>query len=149
MLEFRLVPFSEVETNEAFGAYVEEYIEECGNENIGQPVVQIERYRELEAQGSLRCIGVFDGTTLAGLSVLYVTQSQHYPFPLVGIDSIYLRKPWRRGRTGLDLLGAMKAVAKREGAPGLPVMAPVGSQLERLCTLLGLAKTHSAFWCPA
>lgn len=148
MLEFRLVPFSEAAANTSFDAYVSEYIEECGNENIGQPVVQTARYLELDAQGVLRCIGVFDGEVLAGLSILVVSHSQHYPFPLIGVDSIYLRKPWRRGRTGLDLLGAMKAVAKREGAPGLPVMAPVGSQLERLCSLLGLTKTHSAFWCP-
>lgn len=149
MVELRLVPFSEAASNPSFYDYVAEYVEECGDENIGQPAVQIERYKELDEQGCLRCIGVFDGEVLAGLSILLVTKSQHYSFPLVGIDSIYLRKPWRHGRTGLDLLGAMKAVAKREGAPGLPVMAPVGSKLERLCRSMGLSQTHSAFWCPA
>lgn len=147
-LDFRLIPFSEALSNDEFDAYVDEYAAECGNETIGKPTAMIDRYQALDKEGVLRCIGVFDGEILAGLSVLVVSESQHYSFPLIGIDSFYLRKPWRRGRNGLDLLGAMKAVAVREGAPGLPIMAPVGSQLERLCILLGFTQTHAAFWCP-
>lgn len=148
MLEFRLVPFSEVAQNPSFNDYVTEYAEECGNDLIAKPSIDIDRYLDMDRSGQLRCIGVFDGSVLAGLSVLVVTQSQHYDFPLVGVDSFYLRKAWRKGRHGLDLLGAMKAVAVKEGAPGLPIMAPVESKLERLCRLLDLPQTHCAFWCP-
>lgn len=149
MVEFRLIPFSEAASNPSFDDYVAEYAEECEDENIATPMISLERYTELDKAGHLRCIGVFDGDVLAGLTVLHIAQSQHYDFPLVGVDSFYLRKPWRKGRIGLDLLGAMKAVAIKEGAPGLPIMAPVGSKLERLCHLLGLPQTHSAFWCKA
>lgn len=148
MLDIRLTTFRELQKHKDFLALCDEYIEECSDAAIGAPCVQKARYQELELQGVLRCIGVFDGDSLAGLSVLTVNQSQHYSFPLIGIDSIYLRKPWRRGRTGLDLLGSIKAVAKKEGAIGVPIMAPKRSKLEKLCERLGLAQTHSAFWCP-
>ena len=82
-----------------------------------------------------------------GAAALLVTQSQHYPFPLVGVDAFYLRKAWRRGRTGLDLLGCAKAVAAKEGAPGFTFMAPPGSAFDKLCDRLGMTHTHNCYWC--
>ena len=56
-------------------------------------------------------------------------------------------KAWRRGRTGLDLLGCAKAVAAKEGAPGFTFMAPPGSAFDKLCDRLGMTHTHNCYWC--
>lgn len=131
-----------------FDDWMREYIEETANPVIGKAEAQVERYLGLDREGKLRCIAVFDDMELAGMAVLYVTESGHYPFPMIGIDAIYLRKAWRKGRLGLDLWGAVKALVKREGAPGFPVMAPPGSNLDRLCKAFKLVPTHNTYWCP-
>lgn len=141
--------FLEAYANPGWTPWLNEYIEECGNENIAQAQAQVERYKKLAQAGTLKCIGVFDGELMVGLAMMTVNPTQHYDFPLIGVDAIYLRKPWRQGVTGLRLLRAMKALTIREGAPGFSVMAPPDSKLDHLCERLGFYQTHKAYWCQA
>ena len=147
MLTFQTMTFSELYATKGFQEWVDEYIEETAHPDIGAAQAQIDRYEELEAKGQLRCIAITDDGLLVGGAVLLVTQSQHYPFPLVAVESFYLRKDWRRGSTGLHLLGGVKAVAAHEGAPGFTFMAPPGGPLDRLCHLRGMRHTHNTYWC--
>lgn len=132
-----------------FQTWVDEYIEECKNVHVAVPGFFEEKYRASEAEGVLRTIVVTDGEHLAGASWILVTKAAHYSFPMVAVDAFYLRKAWRKGRTGLDFLKAAKDVAKNEGAPGLVFMAPPDSTLDRLCARLGMVNTHKAYWCAA
>ena len=140
-------PFSEIAELDSFADWCREYIEETANPVIPDASPQIANWKACEAEGKLRCIAVMDEGVLAGMIVLLVSRSNHYPFPVIGMDSFYLRKPWRKGRLGLDLFGAAKAVVKREGAPGFCLMAPPGSVLEKLCERWGFTNTHKAYWC--
>lgn len=148
-VSIEVAPLSCLTTHPEFQYWVNEYIEECRNDSVGSPLFSAERYEAAEKAGTLRVIIVTDGHHLAGAAVLGVTTAAHYEFPLVAADSLYLRKPWRKGRTGLDLLGAAKAAAVREGAPGLVFMAPPDSMLDRLCARLGMVNTHKVWWCKA
>ncbi len=132
-----------------FRAWVDEYIEECRNDNVAVPGFFEEKYRAAEAAGTLRTIVATDGERLAGAAWLQVTKAAHYNFPLVAVDGFYLRKAWRKGRIGLDFLKAAKEAAKAEGAPGLVFMAPPDSTLDKLCVRLGMTNTHKAYWCAA
>ena len=147
-VKFQLVSFERLSSCPGYDDLVREYIEETASAVVPYPGEQRSRYLGLDKENRLRCIAVMtDGGLLAGLAILLVTQSQHYPFPMIGIDSLYLRKPWRKGRTGLDLLGGIKAVVAKEGAPGFPIMAPPGSPLDRICRARRYSKTHNCYWC--
>lgn len=140
-------PFEELYRHPDFQLWVDQYIEECRNDKIAVPSINLEKYREADAQGALRIVIARDGSHLAGAAVLQVTKAAHYDFPLVSVDSFYLRKPWRKGFNGVNFLQAAKAVAAHEGSKGLVFMAPPGSTLDRLCSVLGMVNTHKAYWC--
>ena len=147
MIEYQELSFGELYDLDGWTDWVTEYINETANPVIGAAEAQVSRYAALDKDGQLRCVAVLDDGRLVGAAALLVTQSQHYPFPLVGVDAFYLRKAWRRGRTGLDLLGCAKAVAAKEGAPGFTFMAPPGSAFDKLCDRLGMTHTHNCYWC--
>lgn len=142
-----LTKYETIRTMKGFGDFVREYIEETASAETGTAELQDDRYVELSQKGELRCIAVVDDGVLAGAAVLLVTKSQHYPFPIIATESLYLRKPWRKGRLGLDLLGAMKALAVREGSPGLTFMAPPGGKLDRICRVLKMPLIRNLYWC--
>ena len=148
MLTFDTCSFRDLSFTTGFGALVCEYAAETANPSIGEAFPQMEKYYELDREGKIRVIRVRDDGQLVGAAVLLLTVSQHYPFPMVGVDSLYLRQNWRKGSTGLKLLAMIKAEAKSLGAPGLPLMAPPDSPLDKLCRLKKLVHTHNCYWCP-
>lgn len=141
-------PFSEVAALDSFKDWCDEYRDETRSPVIPDAGPQLDHFKACEAENRLRCVVMMDDGVLAGAIFLLVNPSNHYPFPIVAMDSFYLRKPWRKGRAGLDLYEAAKAVARREGAPGLVLMAPPDSTLDRLCKLWKLTNTHKAYWQP-
>lgn len=141
-----LVSYATLITMKGWDEFVSEYIEETADPELPSPGAQDERYLELDANGDIRVIAVVDDEELVGVAILLIAKSQHYPFPIVSTDSIYLRKPWRHGRTGIDLIGAMKALAKRIGSPGLTFMAPPDGKLDRLCKALGAKHIRNCWW---
>ena len=140
--------FERLRRHKDWDALVREYIAETALDSMGAPSVQDEQYREADRAGELRCLVVLDGDRLAGLLVLTVSKHRHYTRPLMAVDSIYLRRPWRKGRIGLDLIGAARALAAREGAQGLVLTAIPGSPLDRLAPKIGMVLTHHAYWFP-
>jgi hypothetical protein len=147
MIEIRHTTFEELFHAEGFRELVDEYSSETANKAIGDPQVQFDRYRKLEYTGSLYCIAAFDEKKVVGAVGLLVAESQHYPFPIVAVESFYLRKAWRKGRTGLRLLKEIKQTAWTLGAPGCSFMAPPETPLDKLCQCLDMTHTHNAYWC--
>lgn len=147
MADIKRLSFRDLHAHPDWDAWEDEYIAETASEAVPQPGAQCSRYETLDDQGALVCLGVVDGERLAGVAMLLVHRSSHYPFPIVATDAIYLRKPWRKGALGLELLRAMKGAAIAEGAFGLTFQAPPGSQLDKLCGALGMTHTHNIYWC--
>lgn len=147
MIEIKHLSFEELFHACGFEELVNEYCTETANKAIGTPQMQVERYSLLDQAGTLHCIAAFDKNQVVGLAGLIVTDSQHYAFPIVGVDSFYLRKEWRKGATGLKLLREVKRTAFGLGSPGCTFMAPPDSELDKLCFLLGMTNTHKAYWC--
>lgn len=146
-IEIKKVTFSELYGHPEWSALEREYIEETANKDVPSPGAQAARYFELEARGALVCLAVLDGGRLAGLAVLAVLSSQHYPFPIVSTDAVFIRRKWRKGALGLRLLRAMGKTAAELGSPGLTFQAPPGSTLDRLCSAMGMTHTHNLYWC--
>ncbi len=148
-ITIELKPLDALVKHPEFQVWVDEYIEECKNDNVAAPGFFEEKYRAAEDAGTLRTIAVMDGEHLAGAAELQVTKAAHYDFPLVAVDAFYLRKAWRKGRTGIAFLKAAKDAAAAEGSRGLVFMAPPESTLDKLCAKLGMVNTHKAYWCAA
>lgn len=147
MFEIRELTYRELEASQGFAEVVEEYLQETSNPAIGGATVQPERYEELDALGTLKCIGAFADGLLVGLVGILFSRSQHYAFPIASIESFYLCKDYRKGTNGLRLIRAAKELVKKEGAPGLVFMAPPGTSYEQVCKKLGMVPTHIAYWC--
>lgn len=147
MFEIRELTYRELEQCPGFLDVATEYQQETQNMAIGNPSVQFERYRELDKLGKLKCLGAFEDGVLVALVGVTLARSQHYAFPIATMESFYLRKAHRKGANGLRLINAVKALVRREGAPGLVFMAPPGSTYDVLCEKLGMAHTHNAWWC--
>lgn len=125
---------------------VREYIEETANPAIGAAEPQFDRYRELYAAGRLKLIAASDEGEICGVAALLAVPTQHYPFPIVSTEAVFLRKPWRKGYCGLHLLRLMKVAAEDMGSPGLTFQAPPGSQMDKVCERLGMTHTHNIWW---
>ena len=147
MITYQVVSFEDFYATDGWDEWAEEYIQETANPMIGVAEAQVDRYRELDAKGQLRCLVLTENKKLVGAAALLVTQSQHYPFPLIATDIFFLRKAWRKGATGLHMLGSVKALAAHEGAPGFTFMAPPSGPLDRICKLKGMTHTHNCYWC--
>lgn len=146
-MEVRSCSFREAEASSGFCELVAEYARETSSTEIAEPKVQFERYHQLDEAGVLRFLGVFDREKLVGCAILTINETQHYDFPLVAVESIYLRKDYRRGRAGLKLMRLIKDTVVLVGAPGCTFMAPPSSALDSLCSLLGMVHTHNCYWC--
>lgn len=149
MFETREISYRVESESPGFQETVAEYLAETQNPGIGSPEIQFDRYKELNAAGSLKCVGAFEAEELVGLAHVTFARSQHYPFPIASIESFYLRKAFRKGTNGLKFLNAVKKMVKASGAPGLVFMAPPGSGYDKLCEKLGMLHTHNAWWCKA
>lgn len=147
MFETREISYIVESESPGFQETVAEYQAETQNPGIGIPEIQFDRYKELNATGSIKCVGAFEGGELVGLAHVTFARSQHYPFPIASIESFYLRKSFRKGMNGLKFLRAVKKMVKASGAPGLVFMAPPGSDYDKLCERLGMLHTHNAWWC--
>lgn len=138
---------AEVTAMPGLQSLIEEYAEETGNPAIGKPEVQMSRYFDLYEKGLLRVITATEDGGLVGLVALVVSPSQHYGFPVVSVESIFLKKAYRKGSLGLKLLDTARSAAKDAGAPGMAIMAPPESPLDKLCRRLGFVNTHKTYWC--
>ena len=87
MITYQELSFGELYDLDGWADWVTEYINETANPAIGAAEAQVSRYAALDKDGQLRCVAVLDDGRLVGAAALLVTQSQHYPFPLVGVDA--------------------------------------------------------------
>lgn len=144
--EFRVATLEEVLSLPGYEVWEKEYAEECGDPALGQPHVQFDLLRDLDAEGSLKCVVVLDDGRLVGCAALRFSRSSHYSAPLASSEAMYLRKPWRRGANGLRLLRMLGKVAAEGGASGVVFSPPAGSSFSKLLARLGMKHTHDVFW---
>ncbi|NYT44593.1 GNAT family N-acetyltransferase [Alcaligenaceae bacterium] len=127
---FRTCTVADMEGAPNLAELFAEYAQESALEDLGEPIVQVETYRQMEAAGVLHMIGAFQGPHLVGFLVLIVSVVPHFGRLIASTESLFISKPARRGGAGMRLLQLAEEVATECGAVGLFVSAPVGSRLE-------------------
>jgi GNAT superfamily N-acetyltransferase len=129
---FRTCTVADMESAPRLAELFAEYAQESALQDLGEPVVQIETYRQMEAAGVLHMIGAFQGPHLVGFLVLIVSVVPHFGRLIASTESLFVSKSARRGGAGMQLLQLAESVSAELGAVGLFVSAPVGSQLEKV-----------------
>ncbi|RMD00052.1 hypothetical protein EAY64_05500 [Aquitalea palustris] len=114
------------------------YDEIALNKSVMVFAPDLERYQALEEQGLLVCLGAYDGDALIGYSVNIVTNHLHYRDLLCGHnDMIFLAKPYRNGKVGLQLIDATRAACKERGVQFMTWHAKENTALAALLPRLG------------
>jgi GNAT superfamily N-acetyltransferase len=135
------VTFAEIEADPDFAPLVVEYGAERG---LPPPRIRADLYRALDDSGQLHIFAARHDGRLIGFAFLTVSVNTHGLW-LAIMDSIYVAKAHRFGRSGLRLLDAVKEKAIGLGVPRLTVTAPCDSSLARLLPRLGFVKTNELF----
>jgi len=74
-------------------------------------------YKRMEELGCLIVVGVFAEGALVGYAVAYMTVDMHYGGEILAVsDALYVSPDHRYGMTGIRLMRAIEAEAKRKGA---------------------------------
>lgn len=142
------VSWLEMRASIGFAQTVDEYMEEFVNDAPGTPAPNLSAYEVAEDAGELVCLGSYANGELVGGCLLSVRYSPHYSKPIVTVDALFLRKKFRQGTRGYQLLCKAQAEAKALGAPGLCISATPGSSLDRLCEITGWVEARKVYFKP-
>lgn len=127
-------------------ALVEEYHAECAGEAFTGFAPNWDVYRELEDIGRLAVITAVTGSHLVGFAVVvFAGPSPHFAgAEIATLESLFVGAGSRATGAGLKLWREAKARAEAMGATHIAMSAGVGTQAERLYSLLG-HRTGSTF----
>lgn len=133
MIEIREVGSDEFFDSPGFKEIFEDYTQECGNPVIGKTEPNREIYRGLYVKGMLRCgCAEIEGKAVGGVYVTIYEVPHYKGSRVASIESIFLKKEFRKGTTGLNLIRWAKKIAKECGCSMLFINAPKGSTLEKI-----------------
>lgn len=129
------VSFEKVLAAPNAAALLEEYAAECALPELGPIAPQPELYRKMEDTGAFQCFAVYDEGMLAGFATALSYVVPHYGRRIATVESLFLAKAHRLGRTGNSLMLALENWAAARGCAAILYSAPAGSQLEKLLRL--------------
>jgi GNAT superfamily N-acetyltransferase len=114
--DIRLIPLADIERDAP--ALIQAHWEEVAlSKDIMVLDPDWDRYRHLERQRALLCLGAFDGDTLVGYSIGAVMPHLHYRnLIFYQNDVFFLAKEHRRNKLGERLIEESEAHAQSRGA---------------------------------
>lgn len=143
-LEIRPISFREVAAREDL---LEAHYDELATDK--QRMVldpDLARYQQLEDQGVLLGLGLYDREAMVGYSVGIITTSMHYrALTFYQNDVVFLEKAYRNLGAGKQLIDATEAAAKARAAGMVLWHAKPGTPLFFLMTALGYATQDVIF----
>lgn len=139
--------FDELASAAGFHALCADYAAESGRmPEFGEPKVDAEAYRAMEAAGAAHCLGVWCGDELAGFGVVTLSTLPHYSKRIGCLISFYVAPVARNGSAGTRLREAAERIAIKHGAVGLMISAPTDSRLDVILPRSGYRATNSLFF---
>lgn len=147
MTDVRQCTFDELASAAGFDALCAEYAAESGRmAEFGEPRVDANAYRAMEAAGVAQCIGVWDGEDLAGFGVVTLTVLPHYSKLIGCLISFFVAPGARKGGTGTRIRELAEDIAKARGALGLMISAPSESRLDVILPRSGYRATNRVYF---
>lgn len=137
MIEIRLSNVSEMLAN-AQEMFVEHWDEIALNKRVMKLKVDEDRYKALEATGSMLILGAYDGEALIGYSVNFMINHLHYAdLKICSNDVLFIKKEYRQGRLGLMMIAETERQAKEMGAELILWHAKKDTALEAIMPKIG------------
>lgn len=137
MLEIRPITIDQME--HLGGKLLQDHWDEVArNKQVMVLKPDYDRYRAMEAMGTMANIGLFDGEQLAGYSINIITNHLHYADLIVcQNDIIFVAKPYRAGRSAIRLIKATEDLAKARNARLMLLHAKEGTALAAISPRMG------------
>lgn len=139
--------FDELATAAGFDDLCAEYAAESGRmAEFGEPKVDGNAYRAMEAAGVAQCIGVWDADELVGFGVVTLTVLPHYSKLIGCLISFFVAARARDGSAGTRLRNLAEQIASERGAVGLMISAPSESRLDVILPRIGYRATNRLYF---
>jgi GNAT superfamily N-acetyltransferase len=147
MTDVRQCTFDELASAVGFDVLCVEYAAESGRmAEFGEPRVDANAYRAMEAAGIAQCIGVWNGEELVGFGVVTLTVLPHYSKLIGCLISFFVASHARSGGAGTRIRQAAERIASERGAVGLMISAPAESRLDVILPRSGYRATNRLYF---
>lgn len=123
------IPVAWIETKHELLA---EYTSECSNPAVGEINPQWDTYAALEQAGVLTAYAVYADGAMVGFSAVLHHVLPHYGALVAIVESLFVRKAYRKKGAGIKLMRAIESAARLKGYKSIVYTAPAGGQLEAL-----------------
>lgn len=123
-----------------------EYEKEKANPELGAARWDVKTYEKLVKEGKYLPIGVYDEDKLVGYGGVLISVLPHYNKLVATIESIFLKKEYRKGRTGTKMVEELEKLASKAGAQGVYFTTGVGDKLSKLAPLIGYRPANEVFF---
>lgn len=137
---------AEIEESPDLAKLLAEYAAESANDEIGPASPQIDTYRGMEAAGLFQAFAARMDGELIGFMFLLVPILPHFG-KVVGVaESYFVASAYRKTGAGNLLRCAAEQAARKRGAVGILLSAPIGGQLEKVAPHVGYRETSRVFF---
>ena len=147
-LVIRKCSIAELESSPNIANILEEYAAESSPSITGlpHPLAKVDTYKYLEAAGAIHTIGAFIDDLLIGYIIMLAPILPHYSVRIAVSESFFVLKAHRKTGAGTKLRHAAEDYAKKAGAIGILISAPVGGDLAEILPHVGYTETNRVFF---
>lgn len=154
LVTYQVEPF-DTAFEEAYELLQEHWEEIALNKDKIKLSINVERYRELAANGILHIVtardaniqkSAWDAGKLIGYHVGMIVPHLHYKDYLFGMTDIFFIHPeYRKGRTGINLFKVVEKAMKERGVVKLMTAVKLHKDVGRIFEYLGWTETERSF----
>lgn len=147
MTDIRQCTFDDLASAAEFDVLCAEYAVESGRmAEFGEPKVDADAYRAMEAAGVAQCIGAWHANALVGFGVVTLTVLPHYSKLIGCLISFFVAAQARNGSAGTRIRNLAEQIASERGAVGLMISAPSESRLDVILPRVGYRATNRLYF---
>lgn len=108
--------------------------------------IDYEKYNALDAAGTFHVVTVRDGSVLIGYHAAIISTHLHYKETLMAFSDVYyLRKEYRKGRTGIKLFQFVEQALKERGVKKIIINTKKHLDMSKLFEYLGWHETETIY----
>lgn len=123
-----------------------EHWQETESHFEAEPEPNLAAYKACEDAGVVVAFGAFDDEdVLVGYAVAFVLPHMHHGFIYAQHDLLFLKKEYRSGRLGLNLMRRLEEASAAKGAKFILWHAKVGSDFAMLLDRMGYSKEEEVY----
>jgi hypothetical protein len=150
-IAIRQCTFDDLASAAGFDALCAEYAAESGRmSEFGEPKVDADAYRAMEAAGVAVCIGAWDVGAYrevpVGFGVITLSVLPHYSKLIGCLISFFVAEHGRKGSVGTRIRELAEQIVKERGALGLMISAPCESRLDVILPRVGYRPTNRLYF---